>query len=479
MIIKEKENDINHFNSAKKYFNSKPSDYINSLKELNQISLLKKNISVSHMKFLCYLMLSKYEDIIEFYYVNRKLLDSLINNNNSTTANNEEQNEIKKIIALAFFNFNYKYKAKLICPDIRDEYDYKIRKFFFEFVNKEEEEKIETGRINTKRVFKNIKIELDKNMKIIQENKAKELKRISSDFVDDLFEETKNSYSRKNIYKLGNNDNNNLQENNQKESSKSKNDKDDKDNMNNGKKDNIILITSEEKKENFENIDENNIINKLINEDLINNNNSNSELEENNKITNSKSNINNNEKNEINIYSNSNNNLKNNDKEKNKKDLNINKDAQRKSCNAFAFVNPLEFTLSPKDNSLGGYSNSIDNLESVAENKLDNQNKNLVKVEIDDVQYFFIKIEKNNNIKDMIDDYDEYVNINFSGFRNKNPRKTTKLKTSKSLQINFDRHKSMEFFEKNEKEGKAINQGRQSKMKKTCFYKSNYILDNK
>ena len=37
----------------------------------------------------------------------------------------------------------------------------------------------------------------------------------------------------------------------------------------------------------------------------------------------------------------------------------------------------------------------------------------------------------------------------------------------------------MEFFEKNEKESKMINQERKSKMKKTSFYKSKFILDNK
>ena len=476
MIIKEKENDINHFNSAKKYYNSTPSDYINSLKELNQISFLKQNIAVIHMKVLCFLMLKKYEEIIEFYYINKKHLDSLFNN--IEIINTEEQNEIKKIISLAFFNFNYKNKAKLICPDIRDEYNYKIEKFSIEIAHKEYE-KVETGRLNTKKVFKNIKIELDKNMKIIQQNKVKELKRISSNFVDDLFEETKNNYSRNNIYKISNINNNKLKENKKKDLSNSK--KDMNDMNNNSKKENIILITSEEKKKNIENINENNIINKLIKEDLINNkSNSNSESEETDKNLNENININNNDKNEINIYNNTNNNnINNNDKENNKKVLNNNKDVQRKSCNAFVFVNPLEFTLSPKDNSFNNSSNSIENVESIAGKNENNQNKNLVKVEVDDAQYFFVKVEKNNNIKDIIDDYEEYINIYYSGFRNKNPKRTTKIKYSKSLKINIDKYKNMEFFEKNEKESKMINQERKSKMKKTSFYKSKFILDNK
>ena len=119
MIIKQKENDINHFNSAKKYFNSSPSDYINSLKELNQISFLIQNIAIVHMKILCFLMLSKYEEIVEYYYLNKKLFNEII----EKSGDNEEKNEIKKILALAFYNFNVKERAKQICPDIKDEYD--------------------------------------------------------------------------------------------------------------------------------------------------------------------------------------------------------------------------------------------------------------------------------------------------------------------------------------------------------------------
>ena len=95
MIIKEKENDINHFNSAKKYFDSSPSDYINSLEELNQISLLKQNLTVMHMKVLCLLMLSKYEEIIECYYTNKKYFDSIFiaddNNEDSYAVLNTNQ----------------------------------------------------------------------------------------------------------------------------------------------------------------------------------------------------------------------------------------------------------------------------------------------------------------------------------------------------------------------------------------------------
>ena len=190
MIIKEKENDINHFNSAKKYINSNPADYTNSLKELNKISFFKQNISIYHMNLLCFLMLSQYEEIIEYYYLNKKYFDSLFGEKNEH--NKEQKKEIKKIISLAFYNFNFRKKAKQICHDIIDEYNYEIENFEIEYFMKKVEKnnsgKIDSTRINTKKTLDNIKLDLDKNMNIIKQNKAKELMNISSIFVDDLFQ---------------------------------------------------------------------------------------------------------------------------------------------------------------------------------------------------------------------------------------------------------------------------------------------------
>ena len=144
----------------------------------------------------------------------------------------------------------------------------------------------------------------------------------------------------------------------------------------------------------------------------------------------------------------------------------------------FSFVNPIEFTLSPGDASFNNYSNSIekgDTDENMANN---NQNKNLVKVEVDDVQYFFVKKENNNEINNI---YDEYINTDFGEVRNKNKKKTAKIKYSKSLQINLDRnkYKNLEDFSKFEKESKIVNNMRQSNWKKTSIYKTNFNLDNK
>ena len=487
MIIKEKEKDINHFNSAKKYFNSNPSDYTNSLKELNQISFLKQNLAVIHSKVLCQLMLSKYEDIIECYYINKKFFDAIFDN-----SDNEEKNEIKKIISLGFFNFNCKKKAKIICPDIKDEFDYKIEKSEYEILKEKEDDsygKIETGRVNKKKTFTNIKHKLDKNMKIIEQKKSEELMAIASDFVDDLFKTSKSSNSIKKFGKeVKNNDK--LEKIEEKQSSgsdiylKLKNEISD---IKDIQKEDGNLITFEEQIKGISNnekkseneINNINLINKLINEDLVNNKPRESP-KENIKIFNTNDNID--ENNEINIYSNTNSIINNTNKEKNKKNKivskEISKDLPRKSCNVFSFVNPIEFTLSPGDASFNNYSNIEENGEIDENMANNNQNKNLVKVEVDDVQYFFVKKEKNNEINN---NCDEYINIDFGEFRNKNKKKTTKIKYSKSLQINLDRnkYKNLEDFSKFEKEGKNVNDMRQSNWKKTSIYKTNFNLDNK
>ena len=137
MIIKEKEKELEYFKLAKNYFNSNPQEYEKSLEQLNKISLLIKNITIIHMKSLCLLMLSKYEDIIELYYLNRNHLDLIFQQNNN---NNEiEINELKKIISIAFYNLGMRQKAKTICPDIKD--DFQIEKNEFEIIQQRKEDK--------------------------------------------------------------------------------------------------------------------------------------------------------------------------------------------------------------------------------------------------------------------------------------------------------------------------------------------------
>ena len=489
MIIKQKENDINHFNSAKKYFNSSPSDYINSLKELNQISFLIQNIAIVHMKILCFLMLSKYEEIVEYYYLNKKLFNEII----EKSGDNEEKNEIKKILALAFYNFNVKQKAKQICPDIKDEYDYKIKKFEITYLQKREynyKKGLDSGRINRLKTFSNIKTELDKNMEIIQQSKSKELMELSSIFVDDLFEKVKNGYNRKNLLKK-NKDKNNSDNNNKKQNSSNENQnniinqkiEDNKNKNDKNKKEDEKFINLEKNLTNFINNDksfESKIENNNKNNPSINNINNITDKKTSNELKNikdKKDNNNNKNTEEINIYSNTNNNINNinnNSKEKKKKSKNTNKDIPRKSCNPFSFVNPLEFTLSPGEASFNNYSNSLINGESGDEKIFSNNQKTLVKVEVDDVQYFFVKNENyNNDIKI----YEEYINIDYSDNRNKIRRKTGKIRNSKTMKINCS--KTFEDFTKNEKEGKLVINSKQSKLKKTSVFKSKFNLDNK
>jgi len=238
-------------------------------------------------------------------------------------------------------------------------------------------------------------------------------------------------------------------------------------------KESIILSSQEEKEDKEKNKENNNI-----------NINSHKEPQENNKVLH----IINSEMNkveEINIYNNSNQNDNNinikTEEEKNKKKKYQIKDPQRKSWNVFGFVNPIEFTLSPGDDSFNNYCNAFNNGESGEDNlELNSEkNKNLIKVEIDDEKYFFIKSENNNELYDYI----EYINVDFSEVRKKEKKKTTKkmrnkIIHSKSLKTDLvaNEFKNMEYLEK---ESKTLENNNISKFKKTSIYKTNYILDNK
>ena len=475
MIIKEKLNDMNHFNSAKKYFNSSPSDYINSLKELNQISFLIQNISVMHMKVLCLLMLTKYEEIIECYYLNKKYFDNLFDK----VEDNEEKNEIKKIIALAFYNFNGKPKAKQICPDIKDEYDYKIDKFAITLLKKPKKNKVilngpESVRINPRSTLKNIKQELDKNIK---KSIQKELKKISSIFIDDLFDKVKAYNNKKNeIF----NEQKNINDIEIIQDKKSLNSsgtniylklKEEISNIDKIQKNDGNLITFEEKikpitfaESSYEN-EKIEIQIKQSSDELKNP----KENQEEKKIKN----INNSNNELLNIYNNPINNVNSNSKEKNKKNKMF--EIPRKSCNPLTFENPIEFTLCPGDVSLSG---SIINDEMGDDNV--NSNNQRITVEVDGEKYIFAKNEKFINIdlnNNNIDNYEEYINIDFIGNRNKIKKKSSKLRYSKTLKTNFDQ--KFQDFAKSEKDMKIDKLIRKETNKKTSIFKTNYILNNK
>ena len=87
----------------------------------------------------------------------------------------------------------------------------------------------------------------------------------------------------------------------------------------------------------------------------------------------------------------------------------------------------------------------------------------------------FINIDLNNNNNS--ENYEEYINIDFSGHRNKIKKKSSKLKYSKSVMINYDR--KLEDFSKSTKDIKIDNQLRKNNYKNTSVFKTNYILDNK
>ena len=207
MLVEEKE--LEYFKSAKKFLNSNPSEYDKSLKELSKITSLIKNITIIHMKTLCWLMLSKFENIIEFYYVNKAHLESIFNKDYNNSSNNEkEKKEIKKIISLAFYNLGMRQKAKIICPEIKD--NYKEEHFELNIIQNNpinnnilliNKDMLKAGYLNSNRIdkdtlLKNIINNLDTNAKSKKEeetnklenlNTTKDLIPISTEFVDDLF----------------------------------------------------------------------------------------------------------------------------------------------------------------------------------------------------------------------------------------------------------------------------------------------------
>ena len=202
----EKEKELEYFKSAKKFLNSNPSEYDKSLEELNKITRLIKNITIIHMKALCWLMLSKFENIIEFYYVNKTHLESIFNKDYKNNSNNEkEKKEIKKIISLAFYNLGMRQKAKILCPEIKD--NYKEEHFELNILQNNpinnnillvNKDILKAGYLNSNRIdkdtlLKNIINNLDANAKNKNEegknnlNTTKDLIPISTGFVDDLF----------------------------------------------------------------------------------------------------------------------------------------------------------------------------------------------------------------------------------------------------------------------------------------------------
>ena len=342
MLVDEKE--LEYFKSAKKFLNSNPSEYDKSLEELNKITRLINNITIIHMKALCWLMLSKFENIIEFYYVNKTHIESIFNKDYNNNINNEkEKKEIKKIISLAFYNLGMRQKAKILCPEIKD--NYKEERFEFNILQNNpinnnillvNKDILQAGYLNSNRIdkdtlLKNIINNLDTNAKNKNEkgennfennlNTTKDLIPISTGFVDDLFnkaiennklkqleniiapEETKskeNEENKKNEYKIGNKDEEgNFDEMDGSIISKSSNrtnvykklKEEIELNYNDIQKENGLLITFEEKMKEKKINNDNNIENKdneinknnISNEYIIDKNPKNNKKEEKNK----------------------------------------------------------------------------------------------------------------------------------------------------------------------------------------------------
>ena len=100
-----------NFIKAKEKMFCKNPDYNFALNELKNINKEKETICIIHMKIICFFMLEQYENVIEIYYNNKQLLLNYIENNN----------DIKKILALCFYQIDFKSKAKTFFNEIKEE----------------------------------------------------------------------------------------------------------------------------------------------------------------------------------------------------------------------------------------------------------------------------------------------------------------------------------------------------------------------
>ena len=107
--------DFDLFLSAKEKINQSSPDYKGAWNDLIKINKENETLIILHMKLLCLFMLEQYEQIVEVYYLKKKTINYYFEN---------RKEELKKIIALAFYMVGMKKKAKNLYPDIKDAYDF-------------------------------------------------------------------------------------------------------------------------------------------------------------------------------------------------------------------------------------------------------------------------------------------------------------------------------------------------------------------
>jgi hypothetical protein len=467
---------LEYFNSAKKYFNSNPSEYDKSLEELTKINLLKSNISIIHLKILCFLMLSKFEDIIEIYYVNKMILHSNFNLEN----NKNQIDEIKKIISLAFYNFQTKQKAKIIWPDIKD--DYNIENFNFHIVSKritndtynnnsyriiEDKEKLHKNILNNleqnrKNSKKEDKINYDNNINDKDKSiDSEKIMPIISDFVDDIISTAKRNIEmsnqkseienkiKKSIDKLDNN------QSYQKEKENIKKNKSIKEKSKLILLDNGIRISNKKLTESKGGKNSNFIKKKLSSE--------------------KNANFLNKEIKKINPQSN-----KNIPKNLIMKDKRISDSLldKKSNNNTYKLKNPFEFTLNP-DGSFQPISSSYSK-NSSEKSPNSSKNKLLLTVEIDD-QVINMVLDDNLNKKDS--KYINYINIDYNEYENNNRKKMIEQFKESAKNYNYSKkdnlYQSLEIKSNSVRKKKGKDELKvNEKITKTSIKKNNKVEEN-
>ena len=141
--------DFDLFLSAKEKINQSSPDYKGAWNDLIKINKENETLIILHMKLLCLFMLEQYEQIVEVYYLKKKTINYYFEN---------RKEELKKIIALAFYMVGMKKKAKNLYPDIKDAYDFENFEICLKGEKKKEEKKEEEKKEEEKKEEKIKKI---------------------------------------------------------------------------------------------------------------------------------------------------------------------------------------------------------------------------------------------------------------------------------------------------------------------------------
>ena len=101
------------FLNAKDQINSIPPNYTEALNTLRKIPIECETMCIEHMKILCLFMLEQFEDIIEYYYINKSKVLTYVSLNE----------DFKKLIACSFLACGMIHRAHALCACVTPQYE--------------------------------------------------------------------------------------------------------------------------------------------------------------------------------------------------------------------------------------------------------------------------------------------------------------------------------------------------------------------